>query len=82
LLAAAQQDYDEMRGHLTALVEAARGLLAAGFTPLETAMDVWLTLRANDWSAVTLLGAAAVMQLATQPVHDRSGQPNGSNDQR
>lgn len=85
LVTAAQRDYETMCGQLAGLVDTARLLLAAGFTPLETAVDVWLTLRANDWSAATLLGAAAVIELATQPQQPGDGgvaSPADSNEQR
>ncbi len=55
-----------MRECLDLLVHTVRRRLAEGFTQTEASVDVYLTLRHGDRQMAAVMGATAVMRLATE----------------
>jgi hypothetical protein len=65
VVAAAEQDLHDMRERLDLLVQTVRQCLTDGYTPTEASVEVYLTLRHGDRRMAAVMGATAIMRVAT-----------------
>lgn len=66
LIAAAEQNYQAIQNDLAILITEARALLASNRTEVEVVTDVWLTLLHHGPPMGAMLGATAIIQLASR----------------
>ena len=67
MVAAAEQDYHAARDRLAVAVQGARLVLQAGDSAMEAFVEAYYALSRTDPGIAAVIGAAAIVQLATEP---------------